>query len=186
MPKIIVLDPGHGSTRGAPGFDSGAVFMDRTEAEANLDAALTLKSLLTDRGYKVVLTHDGTDGAKPDLSWRIRMAVGLGAVCLVSLHYDQAFVPSRHRRGVYAAPGSRSMALAQALTSATCLKGGWCEPSSHSRFNGLYIDAMPDNLASVLVEMDSIEYAPESGPLGRTDRLVMLRPIASTIAGFIH
>lgn len=186
MQKIIVLDPGHGSTRGTPGFDPGVTFGNRTEAEANLEAALTLKALLVQLGYKIVLTHDGHDGAKPDLSWRVRMAANLGAAAFISLHYDMKFTPSRHLSGVYAAPGVASWKLAQALTGARCMAGGWCRSSSSSRFNGLYIDAFPDAKPSVLIELDSIEFAPPTGEAGKAARLARLTPIANTIHEFLR
>ena len=59
--------------------------------------------------------------------------------------------------------------------------GRWCRPSSHSRFNGLYIDAFPDQKPSVMLELDSIQYAPPTGTAGREARLEMLRPIADAI-----
>lgn len=182
--KVIVLDPGHGSGPRKKwqgrGFDPGACFGDRTEAEAALEASFTLKHLLTERGFKVVMTHDGDDGPKPDLSWRVRMAAGLGAAALVSVHYDMAFTPPRHRRGVYAAPGAASWRLALAL--AGCMGNGWCEPTSSSRFRGLYIDAFPDARPSVMLELDSIQYAPPTGEAGKARRLAMLTPIADVLA----
>lgn len=181
--KIIVLDPGHGSTRGVLGYDPGCVHGDRTEADANLEMAATLKFLLVGRGFRVVLTHDGNDGPKPDLSWRTRMAAGLSAAALISLHWDMVFKPSRHRSGVYYAPGEPSRRLAQLI--APTLKQGaasWCEPSSHSRFKGLYIDAFPDSRPAVMIEFDSLMHAPPTGTAGKAARIAMLTPIAEAIA----
>lgn len=180
--KIIVLDPGHGSSRGVLGYDPGCCDGDRTEADANLEAALTLKGLLVGKGFRVVLTHDGNDGPKPDLSWRIRMAAGLGAVALVSIHYDMVFRDARHLCGVYYAPGEPSKQLAQ--TVALALRQGkdsWVKPSSSSRFHGLYIDAFPDAKPSIMLELDSLRHAPPSGTAGRAARLALLRPIADAL-----
>lgn len=180
---IIVLDPGHGSTKGAKGYDSGATFGVRTEAEANLEAALTLKHLLTQSGWQVHLTHDGTQGAKPDLAYRVRHAAELGALAFVSLHYDMAFTPPKHLQGVYHAPGVASFSLGQKVQRALGL-GAWLRPSSSSRFNGLYIDAFPDQRPSILIELDSIQYAP--GKLDGQARTKMLIPIAVTLDTLIY
>lgn len=181
--RIIVLDPGHGSTPGILGYDSGCCDGPRTEASANVEACLTLKSLLVAKGFRVVLTHDGNDGPKPDLSWRIRMAAGLGAVALISVHYDMVFKDGRHLSGVYYAPGEASKRFAEkVLPSLRECPGRWCNPSSSSRFNGLYIDAFPDPKPSVLLELDSLRHAPPTGTAGRDARLAMLRPVADAIA----
>ncbi|WP_162243108.1 N-acetylmuramoyl-L-alanine amidase, partial [Deinococcus sp. Leaf326] len=111
--RIIVLDPGHGSTPGVLGYDPGCCDGPRTEASANIEAALTLKALLVAKGFRVVLTHDGNDGPKPDLSWRIRMAEGLKAVALISLHYDIVFKNAQPMSGVYYAPGKASRKFAE-------------------------------------------------------------------------
>lgn len=183
--KTIVLDPGHGDTRGMPGFDPGACFGQRCEAEAALEAALTLKALLTERGYRVLLTRDGTRGAKPDLAQRLKFAAQNGADAFVSMHYDMTFPsPGRHRRGVYHAPGTASLKLAKALTGALG-KSAWIAPSSSSRFGGLYIDAFPDARPSVMLELDSIQFAPPTGPLGKLGRLAMLEPIADILSSQI-
>lgn len=181
--KVIVLDPGHGSTRGVLGYDPGCVDGNRTEADANVEACLTLKGLLVAKGYRVVLTHTGDDGPKPDLNWRVRFAAALpGVVAFISVHYDMKFTPSKHLSGVYYAPGAASKRFAEAILPALreC-PGRWCKPSSHSRFNGLYIDAFPDQKPSVMLELDSIQYAPPTGTAGREARLEMLRPIADAI-----
>ncbi|WP_155300190.1 N-acetylmuramoyl-L-alanine amidase family protein [Deinococcus kurensis] len=181
--RIIVLDPGHGSTRGVLGYDPGCTSGDRTEADANLEAVATLKVLLVARGFRVVLTHDGTDGPKPDLSWRVRMAAGLGAAALISVHWDQVFKPSRHRSGVYYAPGEPSRKLAQAVAPHMAQGDkSWCEASTHSRFGGLYIDAFPDARPAILLELDSLQHAPPTGTAGKVARLAMLTPIADAIA----
>lgn len=186
-PRLIVLDPGHGSTPGVLGYDPGCCDGPRTEAAANLEAALTLKSLLVGKGYRVVLTHDGNDGPKPDLNWRVRMAASLGAAAFVSLHYDMVFPDSRHLSGVYYAPGEASKRLADALLPALrACTGQWCKPSDSSRFHGLYIDAFPDAKPSVLIELDSLRHAPPAGTAGREARLALLRPIADVLAAFIR
>ncbi len=183
VPKpVIVIDPGHGSTKGMKGFDSGATFGVRTEAEANIEAALTLKFLMQQLGWAVYLTHNGFQGAKPDLNGRLLFAARMKADLFVSLHYDMTFTPPKHLRGVYYAPGVSSFALAKEIQKAQGL-GAWLKPSNGSRFGGLYIDAFPDSKPSVLVELDSIEFAPgKNDGQGRTK---MLQPIAFVLDRFV-
>ncbi|GGR84657.1 N-acetylmuramoyl-L-alanine amidase [Deinococcus sedimenti] len=180
---IIVLDPGHGDTPGAPGYDSGACDGNRHEAVAALEAALTLKHILTGMGFTVHLTRDGTAGGKPDLNQRLTRARQLGARAFISVHYDSKFEKPRHRRGCYYAPGTASRLMADALRRRMG-RDFWIAPSSSSRFNGLYIDAFPDALPSVMLELDSIQYAPATRD--RSGRLALLTPYAKTIAAFLN
>lgn len=188
--KLIFLDPGHGDTRGAKGWDPGAVYADgrvgeRVEATAALECALTLKALLVERGFRVELTRDGTNGAKPDLARRVSKAAASGADAFVSLHFDMAFTPPRHLSGVYHAPGAASLALARKLALAL-VQGtrSWVRPSSVSRFNGLYIDAFPDARPSVMLELDSVQYAPAPGAVGKAARVKLMTPVADAIAEY--
>ena len=58
---VIVLDPGHG------GIDGGAEGNDGTcEKDINLNIALELRNLLTDRGYRVVMTRVADEGLYDD------------------------------------------------------------------------------------------------------------------------
>ena len=58
--RLIVIDPGHG------GFDGGAVGVNGTiEKDVNLAISLKLRDMLTDAGFKVVMTRD-TDTALSD------------------------------------------------------------------------------------------------------------------------
>ena len=50
--KTVIIDPGHG------GKDPGATNGLGTEANYNLDVANRLKKILTERGYKVLMTRD--------------------------------------------------------------------------------------------------------------------------------
>lgn len=181
--KIIVLDPGHGSTRGASGYDSGVVDQrtGRHEAQAALETTLTLKKCLTDLGYKVVLTHDGDDGGKPDLAWRVRMAQGLGAAALISVHFNSVGTYPL----VYFAPGKPSERLARMMAVNAGIPEEKIWPSNHSRFKGLYIDAFPDERPAVLWEVAAIDRAPAEGEKGRLDRLELCRPVSFAIDSYL-
>lgn len=181
--RLVVLDPGHGSTRGVMGYDSGCTDGQRHEADANLEACLTLKALLLGKGIRVLFTHDGGDGPKPDLNWRVRFAGAVGADALISVHYDMVFPNLRHQAGIYYAPGEASQKFAEALLPAMRdSPTRWCKPSDHSRFRGLYIDSFPDAQPSVMLELDSLRHAPPAGTAGKAARIAMLTPIADAIA----
>jgi N-acetylmuramoyl-L-alanine amidase len=179
---VVMLDPGHGSTPGARGFDPGVVYGVRTEAEANLEACLTIKHLLVQMGVEVHLTHDGRQGAKPDLYGRIVRAKEVKADAFISIHYDMVTTPPRHLSGVYYAPGVSSYQLAKEIIK-VMRPGAWLKPSNSSRFGGLYIDSFPDALPSILIELDSIAFAP--GKLDGQARTKMLQPIARVIHSYL-
>ncbi len=59
--KVIVLDPAHG------GIDSGSQISDTTvEKDVTLALAFRLRSLLTARGFTVVMTRDADTASEPD------------------------------------------------------------------------------------------------------------------------
>jgi N-acetylmuramoyl-L-alanine amidase len=59
--RVIVLDPAHG------GIDSGSQISDTTvEKDVTLALAFRLRSLLTARGFTVVMTRDADTAAEPD------------------------------------------------------------------------------------------------------------------------
>jgi len=59
--RVIVLDPAHG------GIDSGSQISDTTlEKDVTLALAFRLRSLLTARGFTVVMTRDADSAAEPD------------------------------------------------------------------------------------------------------------------------
>ncbi|MBB6099378.1 N-acetylmuramoyl-L-alanine amidase [Deinobacterium chartae] len=162
---ILMLDPGHGSTRLAPGYDPGVVYGSRHEAEANLELCLTAKQVLEQADWDVRLTHDGRQGAKPSLRGRIDRAVALGARAFVAVHFNAA----RSYGLVYHAPGEASLNLARRLAREAGLTRVW--PSRASRFRGLYVDAFPDHAPAVLWEVAAIDRAPAPGAAGRAARL---------------
>ena len=79
--RVIVIDPGHG------GHDPGASGQgSMTEEDANLAAALALRTILTARGYAVELTRD--DDSYVGLAERIERARAASADLFLSLHAD--------------------------------------------------------------------------------------------------
>ena len=83
----IVLDPGHG------GSDSGAVGTKSIEKNINLKLAHNLKSLLTMRGYTVLLTRN--NDAFISLTQRGKIARDWKADLFISIHCNAA-----HKRDV--------------------------------------------------------------------------------------
>lgn len=187
---VLVLDPGHGDTPGAIGYDPGTSFGQKVEAVSALECSLTMKALLTDAvqahpeiDLDIHLTRDGTGGAKGSLPRRLARAAQLGADLFVSVHFDMKFTPSGHRMGAYYAPGAVSEAAARrimAAVDAVTPHRVWCKSSFERKDaegrGGLYIDAFPDNRPSVLLELDSVEFAPRTGPAGKAERIAMCTP----------
>lgn len=179
--KVIVLDPGHGSTRGAPGYDPGVTNGDRHEASAALEMALTLKQLLQEDGWIVKLTHDGKQGGKPDLAGRVQFARDHNALVFLSVHFNSV----RTYALVYYAPGETSFSLAKKVAKECGIPSDKVWPSSSSRFNGLYIDAFPDSRPSILWEVGPIDKAPKAGKLGKAKRIELCKPVVRALRGYL-
>jgi N-acetylmuramoyl-L-alanine amidase len=87
---IIVIDPGHG------GIDGGAVKNNVLEKNINLDTALKLRTLLTQKGYSVVMTREedvsledmgnGSSRHIKDLNARVEIINNSNAGLFVSIH----------------------------------------------------------------------------------------------------
>lgn len=167
MTPVVLLDPGHGDTPGARGYDPGVTDGGRHEAIVALEAALTCRFVLAKAGWDARLSRDGSAGPKPDLEGRVRLARAIDAVALVSLHYNS--------RGtyplVYYAPGFASLGLARAIAREQRIPDQRVWPSSSARFGRLYVDSFPDERPAVLWELGPIESAPRSGERGRAGRL---------------
>ncbi len=178
--KVIVLDPGHGSTRGAVGYDPGVTNRDRHEAQAALEVALTLKLLLEQDGWVVKLTHDGKQGGKVDLAERVSHAKEQNASVFLSIHWNSVGTYPL----VYVAPGKASRDLGVKVARECGIPADKVWPSSSSRFNGLYIDAFPDERPSILWEVGAIDRAPTPGSLGKKRRVALCEPVARALRGY--
>ncbi len=88
VPRLIVIDPGHGGTD--PGKQNLRLKLD--EKDMTLDVALRLKKLLEMRGYKVVLTRTTdtrfSNSPAVDLPMRAEVANKAGADLFISLHFN--------------------------------------------------------------------------------------------------
>lgn len=79
----VVIDAGHG------GKDSGAVSVDGTrEKELALDTARRVESLLTDRGYQVIMTRSRDEYIQ--LANRAKIANNANADIFLSIHFNSA------------------------------------------------------------------------------------------------
>lgn len=77
VPKLVVLDPGHG------GKDNGTSANEKTYA---LDVARRAKALLEKSGYRVLLTREADTYL--ELTQRSAVAVAKGAQLFVSIHFN--------------------------------------------------------------------------------------------------
>ncbi len=89
----IVLDPGHGGT------DDGCLSRDEKvkEADLTLDIGLKTKALLEAKGYKVLLTRDGTEDPSEEMAYtmyaddgRVNKACRSRAKLGLSIHIDES------------------------------------------------------------------------------------------------
>ena len=106
--RVVVIDPGHG------GHDPGASGPDGyAEEDANLAAALALRTILQARGYTVELTRD--DDTYVDLAGRIERARGAQADLFLSLHADGLDDPAVRGASVYTLSDERAGQMAREL-----------------------------------------------------------------------
>ncbi len=83
--KVIVIDPGHGTIRGAASSDPGATGPSGLfEKDVVLDIATKLSAILTEQGANVVLTRTGNTPL--DLGDRANVANSINADLFVSVH----------------------------------------------------------------------------------------------------
>ncbi len=128
---LIVVDPGHG------GDEVGAAANGIVEKDSNLEMARRVQRLLTESGYRVVMTRmdsgraaTGVDGPgqpqgfsaqRRDLQARIDIANAAGAALFVSLHSNGLNDPTADGIETYynsqRSFSARSRALAQAIQS---------------------------------------------------------------------
>lgn len=77
----VIIDAGHG------GKDPGAIGMISKESDLNLQIAMSVKRLLTENGYTVIMTR--TDDSFVGLSERVRIANAYPySLCFVSIHQN--------------------------------------------------------------------------------------------------
>ena len=91
-PVTIVLDPGHG------GFDPGKIGVNKAlEKDINLSISLKLKSLLEDKGIKVIMTREddiglysknASDKKRSDMRNRVKIINTTDALLAVSIHQN--------------------------------------------------------------------------------------------------
>ncbi len=102
--RVVVLDAGHG------GGDPGALgYGGYKEKELTLDIARRVRTVLTERGIKVRLTHDAD--ATVSLAQRADVANNAGAAVLVSIHANTV------KKDTRTISGSETFYLAQAQTA---------------------------------------------------------------------
>ena len=106
--RVVVIDPGHG------GHDPGASGQGAmTEEDANLAAALALRTILTARGYAVELTRE--DDSYVGLAERIERARAASADLFLSLHADGLEDEDVRGASVYTLSEERAGTMAREL-----------------------------------------------------------------------
>lgn len=117
MPKIVVLDPGHGQDTPGKRSPDGSL----REYEFNGDVASRAAKLLEARGVKVILTRPCTKDAKDvSLSKRVKIANDAKADLFISIHANahgngHAWTTARGYEVWIYAPGGEREVLAKRL-----------------------------------------------------------------------
>ena len=106
--RVVVIDPGHGGHDPGASGPGGA-----TEEDANLAAALALRTILQARGYTVEMTRD--DDTYVDLAERIERARAAQADLFLSLHADGLDDASVRGASVYTLSEERAGTMAREL-----------------------------------------------------------------------
>lgn len=137
----IVIDAGHGGT------DRGEKSGDYVEADITLDYALSLKSKLEEKGYKIKLTREGKEDEKKitavsmyDDDGRINVAQESKAKLLISLHVNNG-ASSSSGIEVYA-PSKSDLTFAKLIADNVVSKVDGIDYSENSQYkvqDGVYV-----------------------------------------------
>ncbi|MBI5696846.1 MAG: N-acetylmuramoyl-L-alanine amidase [Nitrospirae bacterium] len=172
--RTVAIDPGHGGAAVKPDGTGGMA-----EGDLTLDIALRVRKLLTDAGYRVVLTRDKDVAVTPDV--RAGIANAARADVFVSIHAGGSFGPAREQAavltmdagelGTKAAPSSwpdqnapyllDSIDLAAAVSGSLSKLYGERPEVRQTRLAGVQGLAMP----AVVVEAGSLGGSTEGGAL---------------------
>lgn len=90
LEKVIYIDPGHG------GFDGGAVCNGVVESSLNLEISLSLKTILEEQGYTVLMTREddtdlsteSTNKKRSDIQNRVQLINESDALLYISIHQN--------------------------------------------------------------------------------------------------
>src|SRR6266699_434215 len=148
---VVVIDAGHG------GFDRGGIPGQRIpEKTMTLDVAQRLKAVLTDYGYRVVMTRD-SDVFVP-LGTRVAIANSYRDAIFVCIHFNAA--PRRSANGIETYfYSSQSLPLASAIHY--YVAGGAPTPNRGVRRRGFYV-LRKTTIPAVLVECGFLTNATEA------------------------
>ena len=158
---VIMLDPGHGGRDPGAVNDNGTPVKtdDTLEKTINLEAALTMKHYLSQRGVGVRMTR--YSDIYPSLTARTSRATATPTIKLfVSIHHDSPHVT---RPGVYYSDHPESRILAQQVAVAMA-ENAWVRSHKTSRFGRLYINDFKRG-PSILLELGP------TAPVSREQRI---------------
>ncbi len=182
----IVIDPGHG------GNDPGAINGDYNERVMMLDYAIDLKAALEAKGFKVLLTRDGSEGddvwmayTMYDEDGRVNVASASKAKICLSLHLNSNEV-ALSQGGLQIYFSCRANQASAEIFAKNIINSSGTYPSPMSSFkvaDGLYTRAF-----SAGDMADSRNYAIEKGMVPydvapNTDFYFMIRELGGVATG---
>ncbi len=136
----IAIDPGHG------GLDTGAAVSDLAESEIGLNVGKKVKELLEKKGYKVLLTRDGTEDSSYtayntfDKNGRVTLTCKAKAKYAYSIHCNSTEASlAQGGAEVYLAPAAKET-MAKNIVDGLCSTSGmdYSAMKSFRRCKGVY------------------------------------------------
>lgn len=123
MPKVVIIDPGHGmSNRRAGVYDSGTASAGVEEATVAMDYANELRGILMSQGIKVVRTR--TDAKDPaPIGQRSIIAKRFHGDIMISIHCNDSGTGKAMGTETFYR-GAANAAMAKRLNNAVCISLG--------------------------------------------------------------
>ena len=183
--KTIILDPGHGMSNRRSGiYDPGAVSHGVSEAAVAMQWANTLRTVLVNRGFKVVRTRVDERDPCP-VSRRDDIATSYGGSVMLSLHCNAANEVASGTETFYRGANDRDMAakLTSAICAALGTKNRGPKTESASQHSSL---AVMEFDKCWLIELGFIDHHGDREKL--TDEVLRQRAcmaIADVVAGYL-
>lgn len=181
----IAIDPGHG------GLDTGAAVGDLAESEIGLNVGKKVKELLEQKGYKVMLTRDGSEDSSYtayntfDKNGRVTLTCKAKAKYAYSIHCNSTEASlSQGGAEVYLAPAAKET-MAKNIVDAMCSASGmdYSAMKSYRRCKGVYAKGHDES-----AKQEIIRYANAAGykpfhVTSNTPYLYMIRETGGIVTG---
>lgn len=182
----IVIDPGHG------GKDTGASNDIVTEKEMTLMYAQGIAAKLTEKGYKVLITRDGSEGDDKDMAYsmydpdgRVNITCASKAKFCLSIHFNSNAEVTKGGFEIYCS-GKDNPALASQIADTVVANAGatYSNQKSYKVAEGVYVKTYTEEQIRDLDEKAvKNNFEPYGTITTETDYLFMIRETGGTFTG---